>query len=105
MNKYAYYSWIDSLQPRNDQDIDVFQLNRITSKVSTVAPMIIKVVTHKTLPKSMTTGADVIEKTTKGPESFRYIVKTYFGHAYPKESKELCCICAGSRCTEYDGHA
>ncbi|GFU17633.1 uncharacterized protein NPIL_382711 [Nephila pilipes] len=70
-NRYGHQgkTRIDNLQPRNDQEFDIFQLNNIVSKTSTTPPVIMKVVTQRTLSKLTNSPTRAPATTEKAPET------------------------------------
>ncbi|GBL86434.1 hypothetical protein AVEN_164592-1 [Araneus ventricosus] len=96
-NRYGHQgkTRIDSFQNRNDQDIDVFQLNSISSKISTVPPVILKVVTQKIKPKTTSSPTQTFvesataKNTSENPNVSDIISRLISDMPIPKNPKNF----------------
>ncbi|GFQ72695.1 uncharacterized protein TNCT_208331 [Trichonephila clavata] len=80
---------IDNLQPRNDQEFDIFQLNSIASKTSTTPPMIMKVVTQRTLSKPTNSPSAAIKKASETPKASDILSRLISDMPIPKHPKNF----------------
>ncbi|CAL1269932.1 unnamed protein product [Larinioides sclopetarius] len=96
-NRYGHQgkTRIDSFQNRNDQDIDVFQLNSISSKISTVPSVILKVVTQKIEPKTTSSPTQTFvesaaaKNTSENPKVSDIISRLISDMPIPKNPKNF----------------
>ncbi|KAF8795577.1 hypothetical protein HNY73_000065 [Argiope bruennichi] len=96
-NRYGHQgkTRIDSFQNRNDQDIDVFQLNSISSKVSTIPPVIMKVGTQKTQSKSTSSPTQIfvesasVKNISENPKVSDIISRLISDMPIPKNPKNF----------------
>ncbi|GFS55749.1 uncharacterized protein TNIN_383951 [Trichonephila inaurata madagascariensis] len=80
---------IDNLQPRNDQEFDIFQLNSIASKTSTTPPVIMKVVTQKTLSRPTNSPSAVDKKAPETPKASDILSRLISDMPIPKHPKNF----------------
>ncbi|GFV78804.1 uncharacterized protein TNCV_4079041 [Trichonephila clavipes] len=80
---------IDNLQPRNDQEFDIFQLNSIASKTSTTPPVIMKIVTQKTLSRPTNSPSAVDKKASETPKASDILSRLISDMPIPKHPKNF----------------